>query len=60
MNVAHEGLSYKEITGPNSTVSVKVCDESGLLPTSSCLPNVHSEVFSSGNEPTTYCTDEHN
>ena len=57
MNVAHEGLSYKEITGPNSTVSVKVCDKSGLLPTSSCLPNVHSEIFSSGSEPTTYCTD---
>lgn len=59
MNAAHEGLSYKEITGPNSTVSVEVCDESGLLPTSSCLPNVHSEVFSSGSEPTTYCTDKH-
>ncbi len=60
MNAAHEGLSYKEITGPNSTVSVDVCDESGLLPTSSCLPNVHSEIFSSGSEPTTYCTDKHN
>ena len=59
MNVAHQGLSYKEITGPNSTVSVKICDESGLLPTSSCLPNVHSEIFSSGTQPTTYCTDNH-
>lgn len=59
MNVAHEGLSYKEITGPNSTVSVTVCNESGLLPTSTCLPNVHSEVFSSGTEPTTYCTGNH-
>lgn len=59
MNVAHQGLSYKEITGPNSIVSVEVCDESGLLPTSSCLPNTHNEIFSSGNEPTTYCTNNH-
>ena len=59
MNVAHEGLSYKEITGPNSTVSVSVCNESGLLPTSTCLPNVHNEIFSSGTEPTTYCTGNH-
>ncbi|MDO4534222.1 MAG: PBP1A family penicillin-binding protein [Clostridium perfringens] len=60
MNAAHEGLSYKEITGPNSTVSVTVCDETGLLPTSTCLPDVHSEIFSSGTEPTTYCTGNHN
>ena len=59
MNAAHEGLSYKEITGPNSTVSVSVCNESGLLPTSTCLPNVHNEIFSSGTEPTTYCTGNH-
>ncbi|MBU2612022.1 MAG: penicillin-binding protein [Chloroflexi bacterium] len=38
-------------TAPAGIVKMDVCDRSGLLPTAAC-PNVVSEVFISGNEPT--------
>ncbi|MBA4380537.1 MAG: hypothetical protein C0393_07690, partial [Anaerolinea sp.] len=38
-------------TAPQGIVKMDVCDRSGLLPTAAC-PNVVSEVFISGNEPT--------
>lgn len=36
------------------TITVRVCADSGLLPTSSC-PNVISKQFKRGEEPTEYC-----
>ncbi len=39
-------------TPPPGISTMEVCDPSGLLPTPAC-PNVVSEVFLSGNEPTT-------
>ncbi|MBK5093244.1 MAG: PASTA domain-containing protein, partial [Actinobacteria bacterium] len=36
------------------TISVTVCDESGLLATPNC-PHTHSQEFRLGQEPTTFC-----
>ncbi len=36
------------------TISVTVCDESGLLATPNC-PRTHSQEFKRGQEPTTFC-----
>ena len=36
------------------TISVTVCDESGLLVTPNC-PHTHSQEFRRGQEPTTFC-----
>lgn len=44
-------LPSESWTAPAGIVTMDVCDRSGLLPTASC-PNVVSEVFITGNEPT--------
>jgi membrane carboxypeptidase/penicillin-binding protein len=44
-------LSVESWSAPQGILSLDVCDPSGLLPTSAC-PNVVSEVFMTGNEPT--------
>jgi len=44
-------LPVESWSAPQGIVSLDVCDPSGLLPTSAC-PNVVSEVFMTGNEPT--------
>jgi len=44
-------LPVESWSAPQGIVSMYVCDPSGLLPTSAC-PNVVSEVFMTGNEPT--------
>ena len=44
-------LPVESWSAPQGIVSLDVCDPSGLLPTSAC-PNVVSEVFMAGNEPT--------
>jgi membrane peptidoglycan carboxypeptidase len=44
-------LPVESWSAPQGIVSMDVCDPSGLLPTSAC-PNVVSEVFMSGDEPT--------
>jgi len=43
-------LPVESWSAPQGIVSLDVCDPSGLLPTSAC-PNVVSEVFMAGNEP---------
>jgi len=44
-------LPVESWSAPQGILSLDVCDPSGLLPTSAC-PNVVSEVFMAGNEPT--------
>jgi membrane peptidoglycan carboxypeptidase len=44
-------LPVESWSAPQGIVSMDVCDPSGLLPTAAC-PNVVSEVFMSGDEPT--------
>ncbi|MBU4226122.1 MAG: penicillin-binding protein, partial [Chloroflexi bacterium] len=44
-------LPSESWTAPAGIVRMDVCDRSGLLPTAAC-PNVVSEVFITGNEPT--------
>jgi len=42
------------VTGEADTVSLRVCDESGLLSTAGC-PSTSIEHFSRGAEPSSYC-----
>lgn len=52
MQLASEELPVDGWAPPAEISVVNVCDPSGLLPTVDC-PNVVSEVFLNGNEPTT-------
>jgi membrane peptidoglycan carboxypeptidase len=51
MQYTLRNLPVESWSAPQGIVSLDVCDPSGLLPTSAC-PNVVSEVFIAGNEPT--------
>lgn len=51
MQYAHRGLPSQDWTQPAGLSRVDVCDPSGGLPTRDC-PNVVSELFLNGNEPT--------
>lgn len=42
------------VTGGADTVSLRICDESGLLSTAGC-PSTSIEHFSRGTEPSSYC-----
>ncbi len=49
------GRPAEDFPVPAGTSSRIVCAESGMLATEAC-PNVTSELFSEGSEPTEYCT----
>lgn len=51
MHLASQALPLDGWAPPAEVSVVNVCDPSGLLPTADC-PNVVSEVFLNGNEPT--------
>ncbi len=51
MQYSSAGVSPQEWKIPPGIIRVQVCDPSGMLPTAAC-PNVVSEIFIEGNEPT--------
>jgi penicillin-binding protein 1A len=52
---ATRGRPVEEFPQPVGTVTREICAESGMLATENC-PNVTSEMFSEGAEPTEHCT----
>lgn len=52
---ATRGRPVEDFPVPSGTVSRTVCAESGMLATESC-PNVTSELYAEGSEPSEYCT----
>ncbi len=52
---ATRGQPVEDFPVPAGTASRLVCAESGMLATDAC-PNVTSEMFAEGSEPTEYCT----
>jgi penicillin-binding protein 1A len=52
---ATRGRPVEDFPLPAGSVSRIVCAESGMLATDAC-PNVTSEIFQQGSEPTEYCT----
>jgi len=55
MKNIHQGLSVKEFVRPeNGIVTMKVCTESGLIPTQYC-PETKEEIFIAGTEPKQFC-----
>lgn len=56
MAKAHENLEVKEIDRPNGILSIDVCRDSGLLPsTFDSKDRIYNELFIDGTEPTTHC-----
>ncbi len=61
MTKAHEGMPAKpKFDRPDGIVSVSVCRDSGLLPTSACSGDprggrVYTEIFAKGTEPKKSC-----
>ncbi|MDY7029618.1 MAG: penicillin-binding protein, partial [Spirochaetota bacterium] len=56
MKTIHQGLPVKEFTRPDSgIVTMKVCTESGLIPTQYC-PETKEEIFIAGTEPKQFCS----
>ncbi len=56
MAKAHENLEVKEIDRPNGILSIGVCRDSGLLPsTFDSKDRIYDELFIDGTEPTTHC-----
>ncbi len=56
MKAIHQGLPVKEFTRPDSgLVTMKVCTESGLIPTQYC-PETKEEIFIAGTEPKQFCS----
>ena len=53
MSTLCEGKEYAEFEKPDNIVEVKVCKESGLLPSHGCP--TYTEYFEEGTEPTKYC-----
>jgi membrane carboxypeptidase/penicillin-binding protein PbpC len=51
MQYAHRDQPVEDWSAPAGITELQVCDPSGMLPTPEC-PNIVSEVFLSGNEPT--------
>ncbi len=55
MKAIHQGLPAKEFDRPDTgLVEVKVCTESGLIPTQYC-PESKEEIFIAGTEPKQFC-----
>ena len=55
MKAIHQGLPVKEFDRPDTgLVEVKVCTESGLIPTQYC-PESKEEIFIAGTEPKQFC-----
>jgi penicillin-binding protein 1A len=52
---ATRGRPVEDFPVPAGTISRQVCAETGMLATESC-PNVTTEIFDEGSEPTEYCT----
>jgi penicillin-binding protein 1A len=52
---ATRGRPVEEFPTPVGTVTREICADTGMLATENC-PNVTSEMFSEGSEPTEYCT----
>jgi membrane carboxypeptidase/penicillin-binding protein len=55
MMAATRGRPVEEFPTPEGTVSREVCAETGMLATEAC-PNVTTETFTAGSEPTELCT----
>ena len=56
MKAVHEGLPRIDFTRPDSgLVTVRVCSESGLLPTQFCDDGIVEELFIAGTEPRSAC-----
>ncbi len=56
MKTVHTGLEPKEFTKPDSgLVTVRVCAESGMLPTQDCDDGIIEEIFIAGTEPRQAC-----
>ncbi len=56
MKEIHQGLEPKEFVRPDSgLVTVRVCAESGLLPTQYCDEGIIEEIFIAGTEPRSAC-----
>lgn len=56
MKAIHQGLEPKEFTRPDTgLLEVKVCTESGLIPTQYC-PESKDEIFIAGTEPKQFCS----
>lgn len=53
MSTLCEGKEYTDFEKPDNIVEVKVCKESGLLPSHGCP--TYTEYFEEGTEPTQYC-----
>ena len=52
---ATRGRPVEDFGSPLGTSNREVCAETGLLATEAC-PNVTTEIFNEGSEPTEYCT----
>ena len=52
---ATRGRPVEDFPVPAGTISRQVCAETGMLATEAC-PNVTTEIFDEGSEPTEYCT----
>jgi penicillin-binding protein 1A len=52
---ATRGRPVEDFSSPLGTSSRDVCAETGMLATEAC-PNVTTEIFDEGAEPTEYCT----
>ena len=55
MIAATRGRPVEDFPVPAGTLTRQVCAESGMLATDAC-PNVTTETFNEGSEPTEYCT----
>lgn len=56
MQKIHEGLPYKDFERPSTGVmAVKICTESGKLPTDDCGKDTTVLWYLSGTQPTEYC-----
>ena len=52
---ATRGRPVEDFGSPLGTSNRDICAETGLLATDNC-PNVTTEIFNEGSEPTEYCT----
>jgi penicillin-binding protein 1A len=55
MIAATRGRPVEDFPEPAGSITREVCAETGMLATDAC-PNVTSEVFAEGSEPTEFCT----
>jgi penicillin-binding protein 1A len=55
MKKIHSSLEPVEFERPSGIITVRVCSESGMLPTSQC-PETFEEIFVAGTQPRELCT----